>query len=291
MMKRKFLVYGLLLLILFPALPAAARKSPWDVKLPFREAEIDYQLAGTEKGIEKLYLRDYGRERARYRKTKGKILFKHYDVETLEITTPDWVYRLDLRRKKGTKAVNPVKYMRQEFSRLSRSEQKKVMHNAQEMGLYLMQAMDGKIEKKATKILGYQCDRVSMKMATVYTMSGYDIVLKSESNVAGIKTRMTAQKIKKGPVPAKFFTPPAGIAITHDPEADRASRKMAKEVIAMLLDPEAARKKLAADNSHGSAPAREDNGREAAKEEDDGNQLDKAMKQGMKALKGLFGGD
>ena len=71
--KNLWLFFMLLLLIISLALPAAARKDPWDVKLPFKTAEIDYQLSGTEKGIERLYLRDYGRERARYRQAKGKM--------------------------------------------------------------------------------------------------------------------------------------------------------------------------------------------------------------------------
>ena len=116
----------LLFILLVPAVRVQARKSPWEIKLPFKSAEIDYQVSGTEKGVERLYVRGYGQERARYRKTKGKIFFKSLATESWEITTPDWVYRIDLLKKKGQKSVNPVKYMEEEFRKLSRADQRKV---------------------------------------------------------------------------------------------------------------------------------------------------------------------
>ena len=285
--RHPFLLILLLLILLVPAGQVQARKSPWEIKLPFRSAEIDYQVSGMEKGIEKLYIRDYGKERARYRKTKGKIFFKSLATESWEITTPDWIYRIDLLHKKGQKMVNPVKYMEEEFRRLSRSNRRKVEKNAKDLGLYLMQVMDGEIEKKATKILGYQCDRISMKMATVYSISGYNVVLKSESSIAGIKMKTVALKIKKGSVPAKFFTPPSGITITHNPEADRQSRKMAKNVVAMLLDPEAAKKKIAQNN--GSSSQSHERQVEQSLHEDEGKRDSNPVKKGMDALRGLFG--
>jgi hypothetical protein len=281
----------LLLVLLVPAGQVQARKSPWEIRLPFKSAEIDYQVSGMEKGVERLYVRDYGQERARYRKTKGKIFFKSLATESWEITTPDWVYRIDLLKKKGQKMVNPVKYMKEEFRQLSRKDRRKVEKNAKELGLYFMQAMDGEIEKKAVEILGYQCDRISMKMATVCSISGYDIVLKSESSIAGIKMKTVALKIKKGSVPAKFFTPPPGITITHNPEADRQSKRMAKKVVAMLLDPEAAKKKIADSNT--SSPSSHDQQVEksTAEQEDgkDTSPLNRTMKHGMDAFRGLFG--
>ncbi len=289
MLKMRTLLFMLVVTVLLvPAGQVQARKSPWEIKLPFKAAEIDYQVSGTEKGIEKLYIRRYGQERARYRKTKGKIFFKSLATESLEITTPDWIYRIDLLKKKGQKMVNPVKYMKEEFRRLSRADRKKVEKNAKDLGLYLMQAMDGEIQKKATKILGYECDRISMKMATVYSISGYDIVLKSESSIAGIKMKTVAQKIKKGSVPSKYFTPPAGIKIIHNPQADRQSKKMAKDIVAMLLDPEAAKKKMAGNNGTSSG-VHERQDRESSSEEKEGNPLNKTMKHGMDAIRGLFG--
>lgn len=292
MTKRHIALFvAVLLVLIVPVGQVQARKSPWKIHLPFKSAEIDYKVSGTEKGVERLYVRDYGRERARYRKTKGKIFFKSLATESLEITTPDWIYRIDLLKKKGQKMVNPVTYMEEEFRRLSRSDRRKVEKNAKDLGLYLMQAMDGTIDKKAVKILGYQCDRISMKVATVYTMSGYDIVLKSESSMVGIKTKVVAQQVKKGLVPAKYFTPPAGITLIHNPEADRQSRKMAKNIVAMLLDPEAAKKKIA-DSSQASSPAHDrqaESSTSEEKERESGNPLNKTMKHGMDAIRGLFG--
>jgi len=281
----------LLLVLLVPAGQVQARKSPWEIKLPFKSAEIDYQVSGTEKGVERLYIRNYGQERARYRKTKGKIFFKSLATESWEITTPDWVYRIDLLKKKGQKSVNPVKYMKEEFRKLSRKDRKKVEKNARDLGLYLMQGMDGEMKKNATKILGYSCDRISMKIATVYSISGYDIVLKSESSIAGIKMKTVALKIKKGSVPAKFFTPPPGIAITHNPEADRQSQKMAKNVVAMLLDPEAAKRKIAESNesSSSSHERQTEKSTDEPGEKEDGNPVNRTMKHGMDAIRGLFG--
>ncbi len=281
----------LIIILLVPVGWAQARKSPWEIKLPFKSAEIDYQVSGMEKGIERLYVRRYGQERARYRKTKGKIFFKTLATESWEITTPDWIYRIDLLKNKGQKMVNPVKYMEGEFRKLSRADRRKVEKNAKDLGLYLMQAMDGEIEKNAVKILGYQCDRISMKMATVYSIGGYDIVLKSESSIAGMKMKTVALKIKKGLVPDKFFTPPAGINIIHNPEADRQSRKMAKNVVAMLLDPEAAKKKMAESNES-SSRSHEQQLEKSTDEQgtkEDANPVNRTMKHGMDTIRGLFG--
>lgn len=291
MSKLRIICFMLLSFVLLPVGSLQAQKSPWDIKLPFKTAEIDYQVSGAEKGVERLYVRHYGRERARYRKTKGKIFFKSLATESWEITTPDWIYRIDLLKKKGQKSVNPVKYMKEEFRKLSRADQRKVEKNAKDLGLYLMQVMDGEIVKKATDILGFSCDRISMKLATVYSISGYDVVLKSESSIAGIKMKIVASKIKKGSVPAKFFTPPPGITITHNPEADRQSQKMAKDVVSMLLDPEATKRKLA--ESHDSSPSPHERQVEKStgesREKEDGNPLNRTMKHGMDAIRGLFG--
>ena len=99
--------------------------------------------------------------------------------------------------------------------------------------------------------------------------------------------KTVAQKIKKGSVPAKFFTPPPGIIITHNPEADRQSQRMAKKVIAMLLDPEAAKKKMA--GSHESS-SRSDNQRveRSTDEQRDGKDAN-PLSKGMDAIRGLFG--
>ncbi len=58
---KKFL--SLLIVLLF-ATSAFALDNPWDTKLPFKNAIIDYKVSGTLNGEKTIYVKDYGRTTA-----------------------------------------------------------------------------------------------------------------------------------------------------------------------------------------------------------------------------------
>lgn len=268
----------LIMFLLIPALLNAKENNPWDRKLPFKRVTIEYTLSGVEKGSETLYIRDYGKETVRYHKTTTTMMGMTMINETITITDPDWVYTFDLNEKSGTKAVNPQKYMIEEYNKLSREEKNQLLKNSEELGTSMSGNSGGEVEKNAEKILGYSCDKMTVMGATVYTIHDTDIALKTESNMMGMAIKMEATKIDKGSVSKKIFQHPKGITPILDSQSDALARAMAKQMMATLKDPEAAQK--AADNK----PAAQD-----PKQEDMTPEEQQQLEKAMEALKGIFG--
>lgn len=277
-MKRG-LVTVLTLVFLVAPYVAIGTEHPWDIKLPFENATINYTLSGMEAGEEVLYIRKHGKESARYRTTKTSMLGITMINRSVEIMTPDWIYNFDLQEGTGTKSINPQKVMIEEFNKLSAADKEKVEKNAEEMGAGFMSGMQGSLEKNAKKILDYPCDKVTVMGSTIYSIHGTPIALHTESNIMGITVKSVATKIDKGAVPDNFFQYPEGIVPEADPEADGMARIMAEQSISMLKDPKAFK-----DKKQGSimnmVPGKTD---EISPEEQ------QQVEEAMKALKELFG--
>jgi len=231
---KKLILCLTILLLSGPVL--AQKENPWEGKLPFKEATIPYQITGTQTGSSTVYLKDYGKTSAIYRNATTKIMGITDQENTLTIITPDWIYNIDLNSKDGSKQVNPEKYFIEEFDNLSTAERKKVAANAENMGMATAGGMGGQIEKNATKILGYNCDKVSMMGVIVYSISNTNLSLKTETNMMGMTFTEVATKIDEGSVSAAKFAIPADIQITNQPAADEMARSHAKMTIQSLLE-------------------------------------------------------
>ncbi len=276
MMKRSILVV-ILAALLLPGV-AGAERAPWEVRLPFKDATIRYEISGMESGQDVLYIRKRGEETARYHSTSASMFGMSMKNETVEITTPDWIYSFDLQEGTGTKSINPQKLMLEEFEKLSSAEKKKVRENGEKMGAAMMGGMQGSVEENVQEILGYSCDRASMMGTTVYSIHATPIALLTESNMMGVTIRSAATAIDKGAVDDKNFSFPDGIEPQPDPEADELARMVARQSIEMLKDPEAYRK-----DSNGMI------GMPPGQLQDIPEEDQKQMEEAMKALKGLFG--
>lgn len=276
-MKRS-IGFLLMMIVLIPALVSAKEKNPWEQKLPFKSATIEYTLSGVEKGTETLYVQKYGEETARYHKTTTSMMGMTMVNETIEITDPDWIYTFDITEKSGTKAANPQKYMIEEYNKLSKAEKKQVLKNSEELATTMPGGMNAKIEKNAEKILGYDCDKVTMMGTTVYSIHDTGIPLKSDVNMMGMMMKIEATKVDKGSVSQKFFEHPEGITPVMDPESDAMARSMAKQTMDMLKDPEAAKKT-------GEMRPVPQNPNQQQMSPEEQQQMEKAME----ALKGIFG--
>lgn len=216
----------------------AGNELPWEMKLPFSSATIEYRVSGVENGSETLYIRKNGKERATYRDTITKMMGMQVRDSSIEFMTPDVIYTYDLQAGDGVKGANPQKYMIEEFGKLSKAEQKKVRANAQKMGASYAQGIGGKVEEKAVKILGYDCDRIEiMGGAVTYILHGTDIPLKIEVNMMGMKMITEATTVSKGKADPKFFEHPKGITAVSDPEGEKMARMMSQQVIESLKDP------------------------------------------------------
>lgn len=230
-MKR---VLSMLIIFLF-ANSAFALENPWDQKLPFENATIKYQLSGTMTGTKIIYVDDYGQKTAEYSDTTMKMFGMTQQQKEIIITTPDWVYTVDGMENYGSKHANPKKYMLEEFNRLSKADQKKVLKNVDALGVSTIEGMNGKLEKNAATIKGYTCDKVSLMGTVAYTITNSELPLKIEGNTMGIQVSQMVTSIRKGSAPYSKFNLPAGIDFEHNEAADQMMQTQARSVMQSLL--------------------------------------------------------
>lgn len=297
---------------------SSAEESPWERKLPFKSAIVQYDVAGDEKGTETLYIRANGQEQVHVRKTKGKVMFMNVSNDKVTITTPELVTDVDMEKKTGRKFINPNKFMAEEYAKLSSKEKETVKKNAVDMGTNMSQMMGGTVEKKAGSHLGYPCDVVKAMGITTCVMSDTGIMLKTDGSMMGMTIKSAATKLEKdAAIPSDVFNVPAGINVQYDKEADKSNREMAKTVIDMLKDPEASKKmsrdmeNIGRERDRGMKESRDerkkaekDRARESRKEEtstekeqagkedqpakEEDSSPEEAIKKGLGAIKKLF---
>lgn len=215
-----------------------AVSNPWEAKLPGKELTIEYALSGMEKGSQTTYVRDHGKEVATWKRSSVGMFGMNKKQETLSLTTLKWQYEVDLLAKTGTKQGNLVHYLAKEFDKLSRSDQKKVASQVQEMGMSILSGMGGDVKPRREKFLGFDCDVASAMGVTTYTMANSQIVLKTSSNIMGMKSSVEATRVKNGHVPADKFKVPEGVSIQYNEAMDTAMKDHAKRLIQWLKDPQ-----------------------------------------------------
>ena len=279
-MKKMQTVLTIIAVLLLPLVAVAAENNPWERKLPFEKATIQYTLSGTENGTEALYIRDYGKESATYHKGVNTMMGRTIQSDTIRILTPDWMYTFDLVKKTGQKSVNPQKYMIEEYNKLSSAEKDQVMKNAKEMGLSMTSGMGGKLEMNAEKILGYDCDRATVMGSTVFSIHETGIPLRIDTAIGGISMHKTATEVKKGSVDARYFELPAGITPQVDPDGDAMARSMAQQTMAMLKNPEGVK------NMGQMNPMLQKRGKKTGHQDDNSEVSDKELEKAMKAMQG-----
>jgi hypothetical protein len=258
---------------------AFALESPWEKKLPFKSATIYYSMNGSMKGKKTLYVKNYGKNRAEYTDSSMNIFGMVQKQKEIKITTPDWIYTIDLTKGTGRKEANPQKYLNKEFHKLSRSKQKKVIKNSKKMAIDLAKNMSGDVKLKAKKILGYMCDKATLAGITTYSITGTDLVLKSTGNVMGMKIDEQAIKIKKGSAPSSKFKIPKGIKITYDKRSDEMTKQNAKMIIQNLLQ---GKKTLGSSGNYAGGHMGATNA--------DGHQMTPEQQQQMQQMMKMFGG-
>ena len=219
---------------------------PWEMQLPFKEATIHYQLRGNEQGEEILYIKDYGRQQAKYHKGTSAMMGMTIKTETVQLTDPDWIFTYDLVEKTGTKTTNPNKIYREEYTKLNRDEKQNFEKNAKKLGVAMMAQFGGTVSQAKDKFLGYDCDVVSVSgISTTYLLQGTGVPLKTEMSMMGMKNSIVATQVDTAStVPAKMFTPPVGIAAEIDPQAEAMTKSTVQQMVNSLKTPDGATKML-----------------------------------------------
>ncbi|MGD9946913.1 MAG: hypothetical protein AB7U29_00380 [Desulfobulbus sp.] len=217
---------------------------PWEMKLPFKEATIHYQLRGSEQGEETLYIKDYGRLRAKYHKGSTTMMGMTTKTETVAITDSDWVASYDLVEKTGFKTTNPNKLYQREYNKLSSGEKKNFEKNAKEFGVGMMAQFGGSVTPCKDKFLGYDCELISVSgMSVSSVFRGTNVPLKTEVSMMGItNTNVATQVDTKSPIPDSFFAPPVGITAQLSPQAEAMSEGTVQQVVNAFKEPDGAMK-------------------------------------------------
>ncbi|MBE9504718.1 MAG: hypothetical protein IME96_11130 [Proteobacteria bacterium] len=273
--------------------PAFANDNPWEIKLPFKTAVIHYKNTGSLKGEEKLYIRKGGKEMAKITNLSGKVMFVPMKDKKMDITTVDWIYNVDMEKQEAQKFTNPKKFMMEEYNKLSQKEKATVLKNMEEIGMNMTNLLGGTVKKKASKILGYTCDVVTVMGTTIHTMTKTPIPLKTVGNVMVIKINSVATKIEKNvKVPDDIFKVPPGIKVMYIKEQDDLNREMSKSMIANLKDPDAA-KKMKESTEQMKQEMETEEGEKAPVESEEAQEekpnIEKTLEEGLKGLKGIFG--
>jgi hypothetical protein len=220
-----------------------AEELPWEKKLPFEQATIQYTVSGVEQGTKILYIRNFGKEQATYLDSTTKLMGMAVSEKTVEFMDADYLYSYDLQAQEGTKSVNPQKYMAEAYSSLTPEEKQQVQKNAAQMGGALAGGMGGAVQENVAKILGYDCDKIAiMGGGATYLIHGTSIALKTEVNMMGMKMVTLATSLDTGKVDPQHFIHPKGIKAKSNPEADAMAQAMGQRVMDALKDPDAAKK-------------------------------------------------
>jgi len=291
-----------LLTTFFMADTTFAASNPLDVKLPFRSAIIHYDVKNPEQGIETLYIRNYGKVTAKVTKTTGKIMFIKTSTDTAQITDPDWIVTVDMKKKTAMKITNPVKVMSEEYEKLSPEEQATVRDNIKKVGKNFGMRMDATIEKASADILGDQYEVVTAMGITTYNITETPIALKTKGSILGFKVEAEATKIEKNSqISDDPFRVPDGIEVTYDKEADNMNKALAQSMINYLKDPEAAQKTDRAMNDIEESAEKNEEEREEGAEQNETDpdnseepaegkqgEANEMLNKGMDVLKSIF---
>ena len=226
----------LFFILLIPLFVFAEANSPFEKELPFKEATVYYKVGKNGTGEAKLYIKDYGKKTSEYEKKTITYMGFKQSTETLNITTPNWIYEIDLINKIGSKTPNTDKYIKEEFNKLSYADKKKVLANAQKMGTSL--SGNSKIQINNKIILGYSCDKVEFMGLTSYSIHKTSLPLHISGNIMGVDANKIATKIQKNSVSSSHFSIPVDINVEFDPNSIQIAKDMAQNIITMLKDPD-----------------------------------------------------
>ncbi len=231
---KKFMFFSVILIFALVG-SASALENPWEKRLPFKSATVKYQVAGTMTGGKTLYIKDYGQTTAEYSDLTMKMFGMSQQHKEVLITTPEWVYTADLTENTGTKQANMNKLMLEEFKALSKSDQERVLENAEKLGVTTLDGTSAIVEKNAANIKGYDCDKVTLSGTVAFIIKDSDLPLKIEADTMGMKIRQEATDIDTGSVASSKFDLPDGIHFEHNTVADEMMKNQAHSSIQNLL--------------------------------------------------------
>ena len=203
------------LLLTSTAPPAGATDlHPWNEAVPFEFATIHYQVDGSTRGTQTLYVRAHGDERVKMSQTSNPAVPVEAPRASLEITTPRSVIRADLTTKTAVEMPNVLGPLIEGWRALPEAEREAVRKRATRIESRFG-ALKGKPElAKESEFLGRSCDVVTVAGVTSTYLAGTTILLKSEGFQGDFLSRTEATRIDTTtPIPDEVFRLPEGIAL------------------------------------------------------------------------------
>jgi len=277
----------LLAAALMMASNAAAADNPFKPKAPFKSAMVHYQYKGSETGQATVYYQ--GTIMAEHKQTSTTLWgMDQGQQNTITITKPNEVIRVDLNKRTASATGNQLAYMAEEYEKLSPAEKITVKKNAEKMGQSMLNFFKGgQAQMREGTLMGKPVNIISMLGLTTYAWKDNGVLLKQEGSLMGMKLDTVATKIEVGaPVSAEQLQVPGGIKVVFDQKADQKQRQMAKQMMDMLKDPQFGQNRGAMamqpqdNNPQGNAQRSEPSAQ--AKEQD-------PVKEGMNLLKKTLG--
>lgn len=195
---------------------ANAIENPYKNHYPFNTAIIHYKVTGYETGKETLYVNS--NFKALYIDTQYKYLGKLKSKKVLVLTTPEYIYNIDLNKKSGTKVKNLKKELIMAFDHMSDGEKITVKKNVEELGTAIVGNIHGKRVAAFKEILEISCDLIEVNGERALIWPGVNIPLKkNRKSEYDDKIVVTAVNIEKNiKIAREKFKIPDGIAVTFD---------------------------------------------------------------------------
>lgn len=203
------------LLLTSTAPPAAATElHPWNEAVPFEFATIHYQVDGSTRGTQTLYVRAHGDERVKMSQTNNPAVPVEAPRASLEISTPRSVIRADLTTKTAVEMPNVLGPLIEGWRALPEAEREAARQRARRIESRFG-AIRGKPElAKKSEFLGRPCDVVTIAGVTSTYLAGTTLLLKSEGFQGDFLSRTEATSIDTTtPIPDEVFHLPEGIAL------------------------------------------------------------------------------
>ncbi|KMY67628.1 hypothetical protein AAU61_06865 [Desulfocarbo indianensis] len=264
---------------------ALADENPFRPKAPFKSAIVHYKHQGSETGQSTLYYK--GQDTAEYKDTSTTVWGMNQGQEkTITITRPKEVIVVDLVKKEGMKTGNQMAYMAEEYEKLNPAEKARVKKNAEKMGQSMLgMAQGGQPQIREGQFMGKPVQITSVMGLTSYVWKDKGVLLKQEGSLMGIKMDTVATKVEVGvPVPGEKLQPPPGIKVVYNENADQEQRKVAKQVMEMLKDPDFGKGGgMAAPPAQGAPAGAAQGGEQPAQ-----SQEADPVKEGLDTMKKLF---
>jgi len=209
--------------------------TPFWKPLPFKEGVIYYIIDGNEIGIETLYIKDYGKTTIRFTSKESKIMFDQLYTEQITLTTPKWVYKIDLANNSAYKSTNILNLLNKEYSKLSKQDQKNIISNIKAYNFFLHDNINTQSKKTKHFILSHTCyDSLTFDGRLTCYFQNSDIYLKSQIDIFGFSSKTEAINIEIKKVDDSIFQLPKNLSIISDQESEEKNIIRAKQIISYL---------------------------------------------------------